>query len=67
MLETISRAMNLATGGGPGLICARAYRNDWRAFVAIADAIFNAIRGERRHCRRCAAYERMTERASRNA
>ena len=48
----VSRAVNRLTGGRPGeMLCARAYRRDWRLFVAVMDAAAWIIWRECEHCR----------------
>ena len=47
----LSRWMNRRLGGQDEMLCARAHREEWRAFVVVVDAVFVLVlRRRHRHC-----------------
>ena len=48
-LSTISRIINRGLGGRDEMLCARAYRRKWWAFVFVMDGVFILVRRKRHH------------------
>ena len=56
----LSRWMNRRLGGADEMLCARAYREEWRAFVLVVDALFILILLRRhRHCEKMLRWEEL--------
>lgn len=59
----LSRWINRRLGGQDEMLCARAHREEWRAFVVVVDVVFVlALRRRHRHCESARRWEELVGR-----
>lgn len=56
----LSRWMNRRLGGDDEMLCARAYREEWRVFVVVVDVVFIVWKRQvHRHCEKMLRWEEL--------